>query len=123
MLRLMFVTVLLFSTSSFAKCRIYVPVKAFDHQGYTVYFDFTELLKRKNYTEVPTSDEADDSIVIDGIEVEGPRFHKAKSIIEMVDMKIEDSVICLTQLCTIRDFAKAFNKSYKKLSDQLPNCQ
>ncbi len=123
MLHLLFVTGILFSTSSFAKCRIYVPVKAFDHQGYTVYFNFAELLKRKNYTEVLTSEEADDAIVVDGIEVEGPRFHRAKSVIEMIDMKIEDSVICLTQLCTIRDFAKAFNKSYKKLSDQLPNCQ
>ena len=123
MLHLLFVTALLFSSSSFGKCRIYVPIKAFDHQGYTVYFDFTELLKRKNYTEVLNAEEADDAIVVDGIEAEGPRFHKAKSIIEMVDIKIEDSVICLTQLCTIRDFAKAFNKSYKKLSDQLPNCQ
>jgi hypothetical protein len=113
----------LISTHAFAKCRIYIPVKSFNHEGYTVFFDFNDLLSKKNYTEVFNPDEADDVIMVDGVEIDGPRFHHAKSIIEMVDLKIEDSVTCLTQICSIRDFGKAFRKSYKKLSDQLPDCQ
>ena len=123
MIRILFLFAFLVSTQSFAKCRIYIPVKSFNHEGYTVFFDFNDLLTKKNYTEVFSPDEADDVIMVNGVEIEGPRFHHAKSIIEMVDLKIEDSVTCLTQICSIRDFGKAFRKSYKKLSDQLPHCQ
>lgn len=121
--RILLVLGLIISTNSFAKCRIYIPVKSFNHEGYTVFFEFGELLKSKNYQEVETPEEADDAIMIDGVEIAGPRFHHAKSTIEMVDLKIEDSVTCFTQICSIRDFGKAFRRSYKKLSEQLPECK
>ena len=113
---------LLVSFQAFANCRVYIPEKEFNHDGYTVYFDFTEMLGKKNYTEVSDQTEADHILYIEGVEVRGPRFRSAKSVMTIGDLKVEESKLCLTQLCSIRDFAKSFIKSYKKLSKIIPAC-
>ena len=110
------------SLNAVANCHVYIPEKEFYHQGYTVYFDFTEMLTKKNFIEVSSQAEADQILHLEGVEVEGPRFHTAKSMMTIGDLKVMDSKVCLTQLCSIRDFAKAFIKSYKKLSELLPVC-
>lgn len=108
--------------TAFANCQVYVPEKEFYNSGYTITFDFTKMLNDKNYTEVYSRETADQEIKIQGIEQEG-RLHRAVAILELGQIKAEESVLCYTQNCGISDYGKAFNKAYKKLSKLIPVCQ
>ncbi len=114
--------VLLLSNQLEASCQVYAPVKEFSNSGHTLYFDFTKMLEDRNYHEVYSPELADFTIRIEGIEVLG-QLPKAVTSIELGSFKAQQSVTCLTQFCGISDFAKAFTRSYKKLSNLLPDCQ
>jgi len=88
----------------------------------TLYFDFTKMLEDKNYHEVYSPDVADFVIKIKGVEELG-RLNKAVTTIELGSFAAQEPVTCFTQFCGISDFAKSFNKSYKKLSKILADCQ
>ena len=123
-MRLLIVATILFSmtSTSMANCRVFIPEKEFLHDsGYSIRFDFTKMLSDKNYSEVLSSDEADYVLKLEGIEQE-TRIHRAVTRMEVGSIKVEESVACFTQYCGISDYAKSFNKSYKKLSKQLPAC-
>lgn len=105
-----------------ASCQVYAPIKEFSNSGYTLYFDFTKMLEDKNYHEVYSPELADFIIQIKGVEVLG-NLPKAVTSIELGSFKAEQSVTCFTQFCAISDFAKSFTRSYKKLSELLPDCQ
>jgi len=105
-----------------ASCRVFIPVKEFHNSGYTLNFDFTKMFHDKNYLEVSSAEEADLELKLQGIEQEG-RFHRAVAVLEMGAFKAEESIVCYTQNCGISDYAKAFNKAYKKLSAIIPACQ
>lgn len=106
-----------------AGCNVYIPEREFHHDsGYAITFNFHQLLTEKNYTEVDSAEAADYILKIEGVEVDG-RFHKALSRMEMGSYKAEESVTCLTQYCGLADYARSFNKSYKKISKQIPHCQ
>jgi len=111
------------SFSVLANCNVYIPEKEFNASGYPIMFDFTKMLEAKNYQEVYSSEQADLWLTIEGIEFEGPRFHRAQAIMKLGDYKVDESVLCLTQFCGVSDYGKAFNKAYKKLSALIPICR
>lgn len=124
-MRLFVVAALLLSQVSFARanCRVFIPEREFHHDsGYSINFNFQALLRPKNYTEVPSREEADQELIVKGTEQTG-RIHRALARMEMGNLKVEDSVMCFTQLCGVGDYAQAFNKVYKKFSKQLPVCR
>ncbi len=112
----------LFSLTAIANCRVYIPEKEFNASGYPITFDFTKMLEAKNYHEVFSPEQADLLLSIEGIEFEGPRFHRAEAIMKLGDFKVDESVLCLTQFCGVSDYGKAFSKTYKKLSALIPKC-
>lgn len=119
---LLSIVVTLFSFSAIANCHVYAPEKEFNASGYPIMFDFTKMLEAKNYHEVYSPDQADFLLTIEGIEFEGPRFHRAEAIMKLGDYKVDESVVCLTQFCGVSDYGKAFSKAYKKLSALIPKC-
>ena len=121
-MRLLMIAFLLLSQVAFADCRVYVPEKEFYNSGYTITFDFYKMLNDKKYSEVYTPDEADFILKLEGIEQEG-RLHKAVGVLELGPYKVKESITCFTQLCGISDYARAFSKSYKKISALIPVCQ
>ena len=114
---------MLFSFSIMANCNVFIPEKEFNASGYPIIFDFTKLLESKNYLEVYSPEQADLWLTIEGVEFEGPRFHRAQAIMKLGDFKVDESVLCLTQFCGVSDYGKAFRKAYKKLSALIPQCQ
>jgi hypothetical protein len=112
-------------TAQASDCLVHIPEKVFYHHGYTINFDFDSLLKSKGFFET-TDRSAPGKLIMEGIEQEG-RFHRAVGRLEFFfkgeSFKAEESVVCLTQLCALADYAKAFNKSYKKLSGIMPSCK
>lgn len=106
-----------------AGCNVFIPEREFHHDsGYTITFNFYELLGTKNYTEVDSAEAADYILKIEGVEVDG-RFHKALSRMEMGPYKAEETVTCLTMNCGLADYARSFNKTFKMISKQIPHCQ
>lgn len=123
-MRTTLIAAILFSIAStaMANCRVFIPEKEFLHDsGYSIRFDFTKMLSDKHYAEVTSMDEANYILKLEGIEQE-TRIHRAVSRMEIGEIKVEESVACFTQYCGISDYAKSFNKSYKKLSKLLPAC-
>lgn len=113
----------LFSNFLFADCKVFVPEKTFLHDsGYSITFDFSKLFSDKGYQEVYSSDEAQQTLAVVGIEIEG-RLHKAEGSLRFGNLEATERVTCLTQYCGISDYGKAFNRAYKKLSKQLPTCR
>lgn len=116
-------SMMLVTKLAFAQCRVFVPERIFHHDsGYSINFDFYSLLQPKGYKEVAFEEEADDVLRVAGVELDG-RFHKAQASMVMGAVKVIETQTCMTQLCGISDYAKAFNKAYKKFSKQLPACQ
>jgi hypothetical protein len=105
-----------------AACRLFIPQKEFNHSGYHFRFDFGPLLESKQYTEVETREEADAVLAIRGEEFAGRFFHHALGTIELGETRAVGDRRCLTQLCGIRDFAKAFNDAYRELLKKAPSC-
>ena len=114
---------ILFSFTALANCKVFIPEKEFNYYGYVINFDFIEMLSKKNYKEVYSAEESDLFLSLEGIEFEGPRFHRAKAVLALGDYKVEESVLCLTQFCGLSDYGKAFSKSYRKLAEMIPYCQ
>ncbi len=124
-MRLLIVAALYLSQVSFAQanCNVYIPEREFHHDsGFSLNFNFQQLLGDKGYVEVATAEEEDHILKIEGVEVDG-RFHKALARMEMGPWKAEETVTCLTQYCGLSDYARSFNKAYKKISKQIPRCQ
>ena len=123
-MRILIIASVLMFQAAFAQanCQVYAPEKEFYNSGYVLTFDFTKMLNDKKYTEVYSPDVADFVLKLEGIEQEG-RFHRAVAVLEMGPYKVQVSIVCYTQLCGISDYGKAFNKSYKKLSALIPDCQ
>jgi hypothetical protein len=122
MKKILFILMLTIGTHAFANCEVYIPNKYFHHDsGYSINFDFYKLLQPKGYVEVGDSS-APQVLLIEGQEITG-RFHKAQARMSFGDIHIIQNVVCLTQWCGVSDYAKAFNKAYRRLSDQLPFCR
>ncbi len=120
---LVILSMMLVTNLAFAQCKVFVPERIFYHDsGYSINFDFYSLLQPKGYMEVASAEEADHVLTVLGTELEG-RFHKAQASMVMGSVKVIETKTCLTQLCGISDYAKAFNKAYKKFSKQLQSCQ
>lgn len=114
--------VLLMTSTAIADCRVFIPEKEFLHDsGYSIRFDFTKMLTDKKYTEVSSPEMADYILTLGGLEQES-RIHRAVTRMEMGEVRVEESVACFTQNCGISDFAKSFNRSYKKLAKKLLDC-
>lgn len=109
--------------ASWASCRVYIPNKLFSHAGYSIQFDFTEVLQKKGYTEVTRSPEADHTLDLEGTERIGRRFHFAEAQISMSGIRGSFEKVCITQLCGIQDFARSFLKAYRQFDRNLPRCQ
>jgi hypothetical protein len=121
MRKIFILLMLLNSFTTMASCEVFIPVKYFHHDsGYSINFNFEKLLAPKGYVEVENP-EAPNVLFIEGEELKG-RFHKALAKMSLGDLKVSAQVICLTQLCAISDYAKAFNKTYKIFARQLPEC-
>jgi hypothetical protein len=127
-----FLLIFLFSIMSLkseASCEVYIPFKEFHHAGYTIYFDFTKILEKKQYQETRDPNEARFLVVIHGQERKGRYFRHADVSITLLDrsetsiLAINESVRCLTQYCSIGDFAKAFINAYKKFGNKLKICE
>jgi hypothetical protein len=119
---LLILSMMIVTTFANANCNVFVPDRIFHHDsGYSINFDFYSLLESKGYREVDHAEDADHVLKIEGVELEG-RFHKAQAGISMGTLKILETQTCLTQFCGISDYAKAFNKAYRKFSKQLPAC-
>jgi len=123
MKKLILVTIVsLFVSNLWARCNVYIPVTSFDHSGYSLTFNFDKLLLSKGYTQVDRAEEADFALFIEGVETEG-RFHKAVTKMIMGSYEGSHSITCLTQYCGISDFARSFNKSFKKLDKKIKKCE
>lgn len=120
---LLILSMMLVSNLAFAQCKVFVPEHIFYHDsGYSINFDFYSLLHPRGYSEVESPETADHILRVEGLEVEG-RLHKAQATLSIDDIKVTEVQTCFTQFCGISDYAKAFNKAYKKFSKQLPACQ
>ncbi len=120
---LLVVLALLPALDSQAACRVFVSEREFLYEGHPIGFDFSKLLESHGYVEVPSPNEADAELRIIGEDVSRARFHWARAVLELGEYRGESTVICLTQLCSVRDFAKAFSKAYQKLDRALPVCR
>jgi hypothetical protein len=110
------------SSLSIAACNVYVPKKEFFHDsGYSISFDFYAIFEAKGYREVDGVESADQILTFEGSDLPG-RFRKAQAIIEMGEIRSEFKVTCLMQLCSIRDFAKSFQRAYQDFSQKVPHC-
>lgn len=113
---------LFFSVNAFSNCSVFIPEKKFYHEsGYAINFDFTSLIESKGYSEVFSPEFASSVLTIKGVEIRG-RFKKAEASISIDQLTVTESVVCLTQMCSIFDFNKAFRKTYLKLEKSLPFC-
>jgi hypothetical protein len=113
---------MILSHSALSQCNVFIPKKSFLHDsGYSIDFNLTSLFASKGYTEVSDINLAEHVLNIEGTELLG-RFHRANSSFVMGPVVSIKSVICLTQFCSISDYAKAFNKAYKSFSQSLPTC-
>lgn len=116
-------------TEALADCKVYIPVKEFLHEsGLSISFDFDKILNKKNYQETMIPGEASYQILVSGNEEVSSSFHRAVGYMEMMDLKgavykVEKSVLCLTQNCSIKDYAKAFNQTLIKLGKAIPACR
>lgn len=111
-----------FSSFSFSQCNVFVPEKTFYHDsGYSIDFEFSSLLSSKGYVEVFDASSSDFTLDVSGEEVKG-RFHRAKATFSMDSITSTESVLCLTQYCSIVDYGKAFRKAFKKFSESIPSC-
>lgn len=120
---LLILSTMLLTNVAFARCKVFVPERIFHHDsGYSINFDFYSLLQPKGYSEVESPEAADLILKVEGLEVEG-RLHKAQATLAMDTLSVTEVQTCFTQFCGISDYAKAFNKAYKKFSKQLPACQ
>lgn len=120
---------LIFSSNAMSACQVIIPEKDFLHDsGYSLTFDFTKLLNDNGYVETYDASKADYELRLEGIERVTPRFHHAVGKLELIayngdgDYVAAESILCFTQFCGISDYARAFNKSYKKLNRALPHC-
>jgi hypothetical protein len=120
---------ILFPLISHSNCKVFIPEKVFLHAGLEINFDFSKILKDKNYYEVLTNNEGHDyEVHIQGIEPDRNHFHFAETLITFLDsqrdlVKAGGSVRCFTQNCGVGDFAKSFNKSMKSFAKNIPPCQ
>lgn len=105
-----------------AACRVFIPKKTFNNSGYDFRFDFGPLLEAKHYTEADRPEGADSVLSIRGEEFIGRYFHHALGAIELGGIRAVGDRRCFTQLCGIRDFAKAFNDAYRELMKKVPVC-
>ena len=109
-------------STAFANCNVFIPEKTFYHaSGYGINFDFTEKLSSKGYYEVLDPNEANFILEIKGTEIKG-RLNKAQAKIMMGEMKVIELKTCLSQMCSIYDYGKAFNKAYASFFLNLSNC-
>ena len=119
----LFVLALLPALHSQAACRVFGSEKEFLYAGYPISCDFSQLLESHGYTEVSSRTEADAELRVMGEDVSRARFHWARAVLELGPYRGESTMICLTQLCSIRDFGRAFAKAYQKLDRALPVCR
>ncbi len=125
---LIFLSLLLCHAPVWANCQVFIPEKDFLHDsGYSLSFDFSAMLSAKNYVETYDAGAADYELHLEGIEHSGRFFHHAVGQLELVSasgesFKASESVRCFTQFCALSDYARAFNKSYKKLTKLIPRC-
>jgi hypothetical protein len=120
---------LLFPLLAQSNCKVYIPVKEYLHAGLTIQFDFTKILKEKNYTEVfsPNEDHSWE-IHVKGEEPTRNHFNYAEGSlilthIDGTEKVFKGSVICFTQYCAISDFGKSFNKAYKQMNKAASSCR
>jgi hypothetical protein len=110
-----------FSNAS-ANCNVFIPEKTFYHaSGYGINFSFTDDLASKGYIEVTDPREADLVLKFKGSEIKG-RFHKAEAQIQMGEAYATEQKTCLTQMCSIYDYGKAFKKAYASFFKVLSDC-
>lgn len=121
MKKLILLSVLL-SSQAWANCNVHIPQREFDYAGYSIGFNFDNLLRDKGYFEIDDSARASFILKIEGIVKEGT-FQKAITKVSLADYKAETSILCLTQNCALDDFMRSFNKSLKKLKRKLPQCR
>ena len=119
-----FLMIALFTLSSVmaeaSDCKVFIPVKDFLHAGHTIYFDFGTILKAKKMEETYEVLKADLTLVADGVELEERYFNYAFASLTInyksgKSYEYKERVRCLTQLCGVSDFAKSFNKVFRKL--------
>jgi len=109
-------------SSASANCNVYIPEKTFYHaSGYGINFSFTDDLASKGYFEVTDPREADLVLKLKGVEIKG-RFHKAQAQIQMGEAYASEQKTCLTQMCSIYDYGKAFKKAYVSFFKSLSDC-
>jgi hypothetical protein len=128
----MIVTVFFAMTSFIAQasnnCKVFIPTKDYWHAGYTIYFDFENILKEKKMVEVYEQSNADFILLVEGNELEERYFHHAFAKLSLnqksgKSLEYTDSRRCFTQFCGIADFAKSFNRAYRKLLKNHPVCE
>lgn len=118
--------IFLAGSNVWASGRVYVPYEYFSYAGYTIEFNFDQLLMPKGYVRVEQADQADYVLEVLGEEVATRRFQNAKAQMILTNLKTgvslkgEKTRRCMTQSCGISDFAKAFNQSYKELDALIP---
>lgn len=109
-------------------CKVYIPIKDYWHAGYTIYFEFGNFLNEKKMVEVDQESKADFILLVEGEEAEERYFHHAVARLSMntklgKSLEYKESIRCLTQFCGIADFAKSFNRAYRKLLKNHPVCE
>ena len=110
-------------SNAFADCHVYIPEKTFYHaSGYGINFQFTDDLALKGYLEVTDSNNADYILEIKGVEIKG-RFNKAQGQIRMGQHFVSEQKTCLTQMCSINDYGKVFQRAYFSFFESLPMCK
>lgn len=126
---LLVVLCFLISSYSKANCNIFIPEKEYLHDsGYTITFDFNQIINDKNYIEVVTQNEAYYRLELEGVERVTPTFHFAMAIFRVVKTngevitKVQEQTRCFTQLCGISDYVSSFRKAYQSLKTKLVSC-
>lgn len=120
---------LLFPVLAQSNCKVYIPEKVFLHAGLEINFDFSKILKDKQYVEVFNSDQNHFfEIHINGQEPERGHFHFADTQVNFLTsnvylVKAGASVRCPTQYCSVGDFSKSFNRAMRVLAKNLVPCQ
>jgi len=128
MLIITFLAMTSFSVLASENCKVFIPVKHYWHAGYTIYFDFGNILREKKLVEVPEETLADFVLKVEGNEVEQRYFHHAQARLSVYhnsgkSIEYQESIRCFTQFCGIADFAKSFNRAYRKLLKNHPACE
>jgi hypothetical protein len=126
---LLVVLCFLISSYSMANCNIFIPKKEYLHDsGYSITFDFNQIINDKNYIEVFSQVEANYRLELEGVERVTPTFHFAMAIFRVVNLngeivsKVQEQTRCFTQLCGISDYVSSFRKAYQSLRNKLVSC-